>query len=142
MRSWLRSLLALTTTWLGPLLQMPFKSFSCTILSLLVMASNYAYALDSTQMEQHLSAGAPLLGAFSQSTDPLASWMSTFGDNATIESLSIPGTHDSLACEFSQADRWHLLMLPLVGNVSGSLSNVFQTQVGLSTFKICHVLTD
>ncbi len=135
-------LLALTTAWLRLLLQMPFISFSCSILSLLVMASNYAYALDSTVMEQHLSAGAPLLGTFTQSTDPLASWMSTFGDSATIESLSIPGTHDSLACGFSQAKHWPFLILPLVGNVTGSLSNVFQTQVGLSTLEICHVLTD
>ena len=96
------------------------------------MASNYAYALDSSEMDRHLSAGAPLLGTFSQSTDKLASWMSTFGDNATIESLSIPGTHDSLACGFSQPERRASLMLLLVGNVAGTLSNVFQTQVGQS----------
>ena len=100
------------------------------------MASNYAYALDSSEMEQHLSAGAPLLGTFSQSTDKLASWMSTFGDNATIESLSIPGTHDSLACGFGPAGHWPSLMLPLVGNVTGSLSNVFQTQVRQATHEI------
>jgi hypothetical protein len=93
-------------------------------------------------MERHLSAGAPLLGKFSQSADQLASWMSTSGDNTTIESLSIPGTHDSLACEFSRAELWSSLILPLAGNVSGSLSIVSQTQVRLPTLERCHALTD
>jgi len=97
-------------------LTMLFISFPPCILSLLIMASNYAYALDSGEMERHLSAGAPLLGTFSQSNDQLANWMSTYGDNTIIESLSIPGTHDSLACGFgfSQDERWSFLMLPLV----------------------------
>jgi len=85
---------------------MPIISFSCSILSLLVMASNYAYALDSSEMQRHLAAGAPLLGTYTQSADKLTSWMSTSGDSTTIESLSIPGTHDSLACGFSRAERW------------------------------------
>lgn len=121
---------------------MPFISFSRSILSLLVLASNYAYALDSSEMERHLNAGAPLLGTFSSSAAQLANWMSTFGDNTTIESLSIPGTHDSLACRFSRAERWRSLMLPVVGNVSGSLSIVYQTQVRLPTLEVCHALTD
>jgi hypothetical protein len=79
---------------------------SSSILSLLIMASQCTYALDSSKMEQHLSAGTPLLGTFAQSSDKLASWMSGFGDDATIESLSIPGTHDSLACGFSPDERW------------------------------------
>ena len=91
---------------------MRFTSFPPSILSLLIMASNYAYALDSSEMERHLSAAAPLLGTFSQSNDQLASWMSTFGDNTTIESLSIPGTHDSLACGFSRDELWSVLTLP------------------------------
>lgn len=83
---------------------MRFTSFSSSILSLLILASNSACALDSGEMERHLSAGAPLLGAYSKSDAQLASWMSKYGDNATIESLSIPGTHDSLACGFSQGE--------------------------------------
>ena len=60
---------------------------------------------------EHGGAG-PLLGTFSQSNEQLASWMSTFGDNTTIESLSIPGTHDSLACGFSRDELWSVLTLP------------------------------
>jgi len=115
---------------------MHFISLSSSILSLLIVASNYARALDSSEMERHLSAGAPLLGTFSQSNDQLANWMSTFGDDTTIESLSIPGTHDSLACGFSQNERWSFLMFRLVGNVSGSLALVTQTQVRLPTLDL------
>ena len=74
--------------------------------SLLIAASSCAHALDSSKMEQHLSAGAPLLRTFSQSNDQLANWMSTFGDGTTIENLSIQGTHDSLACGFSEDECW------------------------------------
>jgi hypothetical protein len=92
---------------------MRFILLSASTLSLLIMASDSAYALDSSQMEQHLSTGAPLLGTFSQSNDKLANWMSGFGDDTTIESLSIPGTHDTLTCGFGQGERWLFLTLTL-----------------------------
>jgi len=53
-------------------------------------------ALDQTQMTAHLAAGAPLLGTF-DSSETSNTWMSALDDAATIQSLSIPGTHDSLA---------------------------------------------
>ena len=137
----MRTLRSHITSWTTSL-PMPFSSLSSSIPFLLIMASNYAYALDSSQMGQHLSAGAPLLGTFSQSSDQIANWMSGFGDNTTIESLSIPGTHDSLTCGFSQGARWSFLMCALVGNVTGELALVYQTQVRLPTLENNHALTD
>ncbi|KDQ10949.1 hypothetical protein BOTBODRAFT_46677 [Botryobasidium botryosum FD-172 SS1] len=60
-----------------------------------------AAALDPSTMTNHLAAGAPLLGAFEQSTSNLSSWMSSLSDSTPIQNLSIPGTHDTLTWNVS-----------------------------------------
>src|ERR1700761_7110016 len=69
-------------------------------LSLLSFALPLVSALDATQMTAHLAAAAPLLGTFEASTGNLTSWMSTLDDTTSIQSMSIPGTHDTLTCEY------------------------------------------
>ena len=65
-------------------------------------------ALDEGQMQAHLAAAAGLLGTFEASSNALAGWMSNQPDSTTFPTLSIPGTHDSLACKCS-----HLLVQSL-----------------------------
>jgi 1-phosphatidylinositol phosphodiesterase len=58
-------------------------------------------ALNATTMNAHLTAGARLLGKYNPPTSVnLSSWMSAYNDTTPIQSLNIPGTHDSLTCEF------------------------------------------
>ncbi|CAG7852772.1 SubName: Full=Uncharacterized protein {ECO:0000313/EMBL:CCA76437.1} [Serendipita indica DSM 11827] len=70
---------------------LPSLSFFSLALPLLVAA------LDESQMQAHLAAASGLLGTWEESSDALAGWMSNQPDSTTFPTLSIPGTHDSLA---------------------------------------------
>ncbi|PVF93124.1 PLC-like phosphodiesterase [Serendipita vermifera] len=61
-----------------------------------VLVSLVAAALDPATVDAHLAAAANLLGTFEESSDSISNWMSTLDDSTTLQSLSIPGTHDSL----------------------------------------------
>ena len=61
-------------------------------------------ALDATTMNEHLTTGARLLGTYTPPTSRnLSNWMSAYNDSTPIQSLNIPGTHDSLTCQLSSS---------------------------------------
>jgi len=60
--------------------------------------------LDPVLMAQHLQDGKPILGTFWDSQDNLARWMSRMPDSVPIESLSIPGTHDTSTWNYTGPD--------------------------------------
>jgi hypothetical protein len=77
----------------------PFsKIYPCT-LAVLSLPAFVVAALDASTMSAHLAAGQALLGTYSASSSSMAGWMGNAQDSATIPSLSIPGTHDSLTCK-------------------------------------------
>ena len=40
-----------------------------------------------------------LAGMFNSSSGPMSQWMSNLSDSMPLQNISIPGTHDSAACE-------------------------------------------
>jgi hypothetical protein len=91
---------------------------SLSLFTTIVSIPFVAAALDPTTMQGHLSAGAQLLGTYSQSSAATASWMSSLDDSTTLQNMSIPGTHDTLTCEFivhelGAQDGFHLKGNPL-----------------------------
>ncbi|KAF8510514.1 PLC-like phosphodiesterase [Hysterangium stoloniferum] len=68
-------------------------------------------ALNPAEMAQHLEAGKPILGTFTDPKTPLTKWMSTIPDSTPIPAINIPGTHD--ACTW---------------NYTGPNESVFRTQ--------------
>lgn len=87
---------------------------------MLALDACYA-ALDPTEMQNRLTAGSPILGefcwnphtrwaylwdligTFNDTGSELSNWLGTLSDDTPIESINIPGTHDSAACMFSFA---------------------------------------
>jgi hypothetical protein len=72
-----------------------------SLLSLLLLPLAAVAAVDPNELSGHLSQGAPILGTFNPSTDPLTEWMKNVPDNITLSQLNVVGTHDAAACESS-----------------------------------------
>ena len=83
---------------------------------LLVLSHVHAY-LDPTEMQNRLAAGRPILGdlllqrvfqasaqlknilgTFNDTGTKMSSWMGSLSNESSVETLNIPGTHDSCAC--------------------------------------------
>jgi len=58
-------------------------------------------ALDPQKMAQHLEAGKPILGAFTNPRTPLTSWMGDLGNSTAIQSINVPGTHDTATWNYT-----------------------------------------
>ncbi|KAF8527333.1 PLC-like phosphodiesterase [Gautieria morchelliformis] len=60
--------------------------------------------LDPLKMAQHLEAGKPILGTFTNSGAPLPSWMGDLHDSTPIQSINVPGTHDTATWNYTGLD--------------------------------------
>jgi len=69
------------------------------LLSALLALKSVHAALDPTQMQQRLAAGAPILGTFNDNGGELSNWMGTFPDDKYL--VNIPGPHDSCAWNYT-----------------------------------------
>jgi hypothetical protein len=89
--------------------------------SVLLTLNHVHAALDPSEMQQRLAAGAPILGessihvgvlvhtlrltnfigTFNDNGSDMLKWMGSLSDDTLIETINIPGTHDACACKSS-----------------------------------------